>query len=89
MEIKGALIKIKDSTFAIIEVNESIISDDVKALDFIKKHAFFFPRVPIVLMSIKADNKPVYYGRKEELELLVNISPKQIPWKRYIVKKGR
>lgn len=89
MEIKGALVKIKDTVFAIIEVSEDTISDDTKALEFVKKHAFFFPRVPIVLMAIRSNNNPIYYGKKEIVQLLTNIHPKQIPWKKYIVKKPK
>jgi len=89
MEIKGALVKIKDTTFAIIEVDENTISNENKALEFVKKHSFFFPRVPIVLMSTRNNNNPVYYGKKEIVQLLTNIHPKQIPWKKYTIKKAK
>lgn len=87
MEIKGALIKVSEVTFAIIEVEENIISDDNRALNFIKKNSIFFPRVPIVLMALDEDKKPTYYGKKEITHLLVNIHPNQIPWKRYVISK--
>lgn len=89
MEIKGALIKISDITFAIIEVEETTILDDLKATDYVKKHSFIFPRIPIVLMTLTENEKPIYYGKKELIHLLANIHPKQIPWKKYMVKKGK
>lgn len=87
MEIKGALIKISDTTFAIIEVDSNILSDDIKALNYIKQHSFIFPRIPIVLMAFNENKNPIYYGKKEITHLLVNIHPSQIPWKRYLIKK--
>lgn len=87
MEIKGALIKIQEVPFAIIEVESKILSDDDIAKDFIKKHAFIFPKFPIVLMSYDNKENPIYYGKKEIIELLVTIHPKQIPWKKYVIKK--
>lgn len=89
MEIKAALIKISEITFAIIEVNSDILNNDIKALDYIKQHSFIFPRVAIVLMAFDENKRPIYYGKKEITHLLVNIHPSQIPWKRYLIKAPR
>jgi hypothetical protein len=86
MELKGALIKISDNTFGIVEVNNSILADDSKANAFMKKCAVIFPRVPIVLVAYNELGKPVYYGKKQIIQLLTNIHPRQIPWKIYSYK---
>ncbi len=89
MEVKGVLLKLSDVTFALIEVPLDILSDKTKAINYIKKHSFFFPGVPIVLMSYNQDKTPIYYGKKEITHLLGEVTPTKIPWKKYAIKKGK
>lgn len=83
MQFKGALIKISETTFGVVEVKNTIIEDDNKAAVIIKKCSVVFPRVPIVLVSFNELGKPIYYGKKQIIQLLTNIHPRQIPWKIY------
>lgn len=86
MELKGALVKISENTFGIVEVKNAILKDDTIATSFIKKCSIVFPRVPIVLVAYNELGKPVYYGKKQIIQLLTNIHPRQIPWKIYSYK---
>ena len=83
VEIKGSLIRYKNSTFAIIEVSKEIIDDEAKSLAVIKQNSFLFPRYPIVLVSFHRNGKPILYGKPELIDLIMTMQLDRIPWKLY------
>lgn len=83
VEIKGSLIKYKDSIFAIIEVSKEIIDDETKARAVINQNSFLFPRYPIVLISFHRNGKPILYGKPELIDLIMTMKLERIPWKLY------
>ena len=83
VEVKGSLIKFKDTIFAIIEVDKEIIDDENKSLTVIKQNSFLFPRYPIVLISFHKNGRPILYGKPELIELIMTMQLDRIPWKLY------
>lgn len=83
VEIKGSLIKYKDSIFAIIEVSKEIIDDENKARAVINQNSFLFPNYPIVLISFHRNGKPILYGKPELIDLIMTMKLERIPWKLY------
>ncbi len=83
VEVKGSLIKYKESIFAIIEVSKEIIDDESKAMAVINQNSFLFPSYPIVLISFHRNGKPILYGKPELIDLIMTMKLERIPWKLY------
>lgn len=79
----AAVVKEKGITFAIVSVDASAIKDDLSINYTQRKFQLYFPFMPIILYIKDSINPPEYYGRKDIIDLIADISPNQIPWKTY------
>jgi len=85
MTIHGAVIIEQGVTFAIISVRPMITQYTIRATNFRRSMASFFPNMPIILMSQDKDGQPHYFGRKDIVDFLKTVRVDQIPWKQYKV----
>ncbi|MBP2634020.1 MAG: hypothetical protein H6Q70_4648 [Firmicutes bacterium] len=83
MIINGAVIKEQGVTFAIISVKQHITRYTVTTVNARQKFSYFFPNMPIILMSQNEQGTPRYVGRKDIVDFLKTIRVDQIPWKEY------
>ncbi len=80
MKFQGALITEQRVTFAIVIVKSHVLNNSTERDQMIGFGHTAFPGVPIILY----DNSK-YYGRKDIVGFLANISPSRIPWKEYTI----
>lgn len=85
MTIHGAVIIEQGVTFAIISVKPFVTQYTARATAFRQEISYFFPNMPIILMSQDTNGTPHYFGRKDIVEFLKSIRVDQIPWKEYHV----
>ena len=83
MKIHGAVIIEQGVTFAIVAVKQSITNYTSRIIRMRQQLQYFFPNMPIILMSQDKDGTPHYYGRRDIVEFLKTIRPDQIPWKEF------
>ena len=83
IKIRGAVIIEQGVTFAIVVVKRSVTNYTSKIIRMRQQLQYFFPNMPIILMSQDANGKPHYYGRKDIVDFLKTIRLDQIPWKEY------
>lgn len=83
MKFEGALIKEQGITFAIVVVKPNIVQNSMQAVETQNGFSTVFPGVPIVLMAQNSKGVPTYFGRKDIVQFLANISISRIPWKEY------
>jgi len=81
----AAVVKEKGITFAIVSVDSFAVKDDLSINYTQRKYQLYFPFIPIILFIKDSINDPKYYGRKDIVELLTDVSYHQIPWKKYKV----
>lgn len=81
--IRGAVIIEQGVTFAIIAVNQSVTNYTARIVQVRQELSYFFPNMPIILMSRDQNGTPHFYGRKDIVEFLKTIRLDQIPWKDY------
>lgn len=83
MIINGAVIKEQGVTFAIISVKQHVTRYTVTTINARQNFSYFFPNMPIILMSQNKQGIPRYVGRKDIVDFLKTIRVNQIPWKEY------
>ena len=83
MKIHGAVIIEQGVTFAIIAVKQSVTNYTSRIIRTRQQLQYFFPNMPIILMSQDRNGVPHFYGRKDIVEFLKSIRLDQIPWKEY------
>ena len=50
---------------------------------FLERFRGAFPGMPVVLMGQDARGQATYFGRRDIVNFLSNVSPSRIPWRRY------
>jgi hypothetical protein len=82
-KIQGAVIMERGVKFAIVIVQRHLLESQADSQS--TAHAFgpYFPRMPIVLMAQDSRGMPTYWGRKDIIGFLANVTFAQIPWKEY------
>ena len=85
MTIHGAVIIEQGVTFAVIAVKSSVTQYTARLVQTRRELSYFFPNMPIILMSQDSNGMPHYFGRKDIVEFLKSIRVDQIPWKEYHV----
>lgn len=78
MQLEAALIDNSKVTFALIPVDYSIVINPTAAKDVQTSFTKYFPGLPIVLMSEDDFEMPTYFGRKDILKYLTDLSPSSI-----------
>lgn len=81
--IHGAVIIEQGVTFAIVAVKPSVTNYTVRITQMRRSLAYYFPNMPIILMSQDQSGTPHFYGRKDIVDFLKSIRLDQIPWKEY------
>jgi hypothetical protein len=70
-------------TFAVVVVKRHILNSAADAATTIRSFMPAFPGMPIVLMGQDSRGAPTYYGRRDIVNFLANISMSRIPWRQY------
>ena len=83
MKVHGAVIIEQGVTFAIIVVKQSVTNYTSRIIRTRQQLQYFFPNMPIILMSQDRNGNPHFYGRRDIVEFLKSIRLDQIPWKEY------
>ena len=83
MKIHGAVIIEQGVTFAIVVVKQSVTNYTSRIIRTRQQLQYFFPNMPIILMSQDKKGTPHFYGRRDIVEFLKSIRLDQIPWKEY------
>lgn len=83
MKIHGAVILEQGVTFAIVVVKQSVTNYTSRIIRTRQQLQYFFPNMPIILMSQDKKGTPHFYGRRDIVEFLKSIRLDQIPWKEY------
>ena len=85
MKIHGAVIIEQGVTFAIVAVKQSVTNYTSRIIRMRQQLQYFFPNMPIILMSQDKSGTPHYYGRRDIVEFLKTIRLEQIPWKEFYI----
>ena len=83
MKLQGAVIIEQGVTFAIVVVKQSVTNYTSRIIRMRQQLQYFFPNMPIILMSQDNNGNPHYYGRKDIVDFLKTVRLDQIPWKTY------
>jgi hypothetical protein len=83
MQFEGAVIREQSVTFAIVVVKQHILNSASEAANAVRNFRPAFPGLPIILMGQDNRGLPTYYGRRDIVDFLANISISRIPWQRY------
>ncbi len=83
MRVTGSVIKEQGVIFAVIVVKPHVTRYTASAIEARRSLSYFFPNMPIVLMSQNENGVPRFVGRKDIVEFLQSIRLEQIPWKEY------
>ena len=83
MKIQGAVIIEQGVTFAIVAVKQSVTNYTSRIIRMRQQLQYFFPNMPIILMSQDSSGTPHYYGRRDIVEFLKTVRLDQIPWKEF------
>lgn len=83
MNFDGAVIKEQGVTFAVVVVNQATTQSTHDADEALSNFGRVFPGMPVVLMSQSSRGIPRFYGRKDIVNFLANVTINRIPWKRY------
>lgn len=83
MQFNGAVIREQGLTFAVVVVKRHILNSQSQANDAISSFKGAFPGMPVVLLGQDASGQATYFGRRDIVNFLSNISPTRIPWRRY------
>jgi hypothetical protein len=85
MSLDGAIITEQNVTFGIVIVQPHVLQNHATANQMIASCQRVLAVAPVVLMAQDGRGRPTYYGRKEIVNFLTNISVSRIPWKRYTI----
>lgn len=85
MQIEGAVINEQGVKFAIVVVKRHVVDNQTAAQSAIRSFGSIFPGLPIVLMAQDSSGRPTYFGRTDIARFMSNVSPSQVPWKRYTI----
>jgi len=83
MKIQGAVIIEQGVTFAIVAVKQTVTNYTSRIIRMRQQLQYFFPNMPIILMSQDSNGTPHYYGRRDIVEFLKTVRLDQIPWKEF------
>ena len=82
MEFTAAVVKEQRVTFAVVLVKSSAANPSNR--DATQREAGrLFPGLPIILCSQNGNGTPSYYGRRDIVQFLANVSMDRLPWKKY------
>ncbi len=88
IDFRGALINEQGITFAVVEVDPSVLDSGEEALRVAReRYEPVFKGKPIILAARGADRRARYSGRPDIVRFLVASGWSRIPWKRYRARK--
>ncbi len=85
MRFQGAVIKEQGVTFGIVIVKPYVLQSANDKAQMQNFGYSAFGRIPIILMAQDSRGVPTYYGRKDIVNFLSQVSIGRIPWKEYSV----
>lgn len=87
-EFRGALIREQNLTFAVVEVELSVLQGGQKSVqEERQKYVPIFKDAPIVLAARGPDKRARFLGRSDIVKFLSQAGWGRIPWKRYKARK--
>lgn len=84
-QLDGAILQVQDVKVAIVLVKRHVIENRAEAKEARNAYSYVFPGMPIVLAGQDSVESPIYYGKKEIVELLAKVNYRKIPWKHYTI----
>lgn len=85
MTFEGAVVTEQNVTFGILIVKSYVLNNPVERENSMDFGIRAFGRMPIILMTQDSSGTPTYFGRKDIVAFLANISFSRIPWKKYTI----
>lgn len=84
IDFRGALINEQGITFAVVEVEPSLLDAGEEAIKAERaRYEPVFRNKPIILAARGADGRARYSGRPDIVRFLISSGWSRIPWKRY------
>ena len=83
MTVDAALVREQGIMFAVVCVRTGVVNNPTQASDTIAGLAPHFGFVPVVLMEQDSRGRPTYYGRRDIVDFLANISISRLPWRKW------
>ena len=80
---QGEVLKEQGITFAIVIVKKYVIDNSFESKKAIHFFQGIFQGIPVVIMAQDFQGVPVYYGRPDLVNFLVNVPFEAIPWMEY------
>jgi hypothetical protein len=83
MQVRAAAIALAGKQFVVVATGMDLLQNPSEAdltIDTLQPH---FGDVPVVLMALRDDDSPAYYGDQELLRGLAGLPVDQMPWKDY------
>jgi hypothetical protein len=85
MTFQGAVVREQGVTFAVVIVQQHVVSNSTEASRVIAAFQPVFPGLPVVLMAQDYQGVPSYFGRQDIARFLASVPVDAIPWKDYTV----
>jgi hypothetical protein len=83
VKFQGSVVKEQGVTFAIAIVKPHVLNNSIEANKVARSFAPIFGFIPIILMAQDHRGVPTWYGRRDIVNFLKNVSIQAIPWKEY------
>jgi hypothetical protein len=83
MQVRAAVIALAGRKLVVVATGMDLLQDPPEAeltIDTLQPH---FGGVPVVLMALREDETPAYYGDRELLGALADLPVDRMPWKDY------
>lgn len=83
MTFDAALVCEQGAEFAVVCVRRGVIGNPTQAAQTQASFSPHFGGVPVVLMEQDSSGRPTYYGRRDIVDFLANLSMDRLPWKKW------
>lgn len=83
MQVRAAAIALEGRKFVVAATGMDLLQNPPEADLTIETLQPHFGDVPVVLMALRDDDTPAYYGDRELLRSLAELPVDRMPWKDY------
>jgi hypothetical protein len=85
MQFDGAVINEQGVTFAIANVQSSVLSSPTQRDKTLLSFSAVFDGLPTILMAQDSSGRPTYYGRPDLVRFMAGVPLQAVRWQRYTV----
>lgn len=83
MKIRAAAVSLGGTNFVVAATGMDLLQNRPEADLTIESLQPHFGGVPVVLMALRDDDSPAYYGDQDLVRALAEVPVEQMPWKDY------